>query len=160
VAPEFLAYVLSFIYIAIYWNNHHHMFQVVRRVNGSVLWANNALLFFLSLVPFTTDWMGENHFQTGPVALYGLSLLMPAIAYYVLQQVIIRAEGARSGLAEALGADWKGRISPVFYLLGVVLAFYVPVVSEALYVLVALIWLIPDRRIERYLAQHKAAPSE
>lgn len=153
VAPEFLAYVLSFLYVAIYWNNHHHMFQVVRRVDGGVLWANNALLFFLSLVPFTTDWMGENHFQTVPVALYGVALLLPAIAYYVLQSSIIRVEGRdRSGLAQALGADWKGKLSPVLYLLGIVLAFFLPAVSEGLYVLVALIWLIPDRRIERWLA--------
>ncbi|HVW94016.1 MAG TPA: TMEM175 family protein [Devosia sp.] len=160
VAPEFLAYVLSFVYIAIYWNNHHHMFQVVRRVDGGVLWANNALLFFLSLVPFTTDWMGENHFVAAPVALYGASLLLPAIGYSVLQARIIHVEGQQSGLAQALGTDWKGKLSPALYLLGIVLAFFLPAVSEGLYVLVALIWLIPDRRIERWLAKRESEGKE
>jgi uncharacterized membrane protein len=150
-APPFLAYILSFAYVAIYWNNHHHMFQLVKKVDGSILWANNFLLFALSLVPFTTDWMGENHGATIPVALYGLSLLLPAFAYYVLQSRIIHQQGPHSELAEAIGGDWKGKLSPVLYIAGVVLAFVMPWLSEALYALVAIIWLIPDRRIENRL---------
>ena len=150
VAPAFLSYVLSFTYIAIYWNNHHHMFQAVERVDGSILWANNLLLFFLSLVPFATDWMGENHFATIPVSLYGVVMLLPALAYFLLEQRIIRLQG-NSALASALGADWKGKLSPVLYLGGVVMAYVSPVISEVLYVSVALIWLVPDRRIEARL---------
>jgi uncharacterized membrane protein len=151
VAPAFLAYVLSFAYVASYWNNHHHMFQLVKRIDGSILWANNFLLFSLSLVPFTTDWMGENHGATIPVALYGLSLLLPALAYYLLQGRIIHQQGPRSELAEAIGGDWKGKLSPVLYAAGVGLAFVMPGLSEVLYAIVAIIWLIPDRRIESRL---------
>ncbi|MDR3473215.1 MAG: TMEM175 family protein [Devosia sp.] len=151
VGPAFLGYVLSFTYIAIYWNNHHHMFQAVDRVDGSILWANNLLLFCLSLVPFATDWMGENHFATMPVSLYGVALLLPAVAYFILERRIIRLQGPDSALAGALGHDWKGKISPVFYLAGIGLAFVSPVISALLYVAVALIWLVPDRRIERRL---------
>jgi len=148
VAPAFFGYVLSFTNVAIYWNNHHHLFQAVERIDGSVLWANNVLLFFLSLVPFATDWMGENHFATLPVALYGIVLLMPALAYYVLARRIVRLQ-VNSELSSALGEDWKGRISPILYIAGAGLAFVTPVIGELLYVLVALIWLVPDRRIER-----------
>ena len=154
--PAFLAYVLSFVYVAIYWNNHHHMFQLVRKVDGSILWANNFLLFALSLVPFTTDWMGGNHGATIPVSLYGLSLLLPALAYYLLQSRIIHQQGPHSELAEAIGGDWKGKLSPVFYSAGVVLAFFEPWLSEALYTIVAIIWLIPDRRIENRLRRRAA----
>jgi uncharacterized membrane protein len=153
VAPAMFSYVLSFIYVAIYWNNHHHMFQAVRRVDGAVLWANNLLLFCLSLVPFATAWMGDNHFMPVPVAVYGVALLLPALAYYVLARQIIRLEGPDSMFARAIGRDWKGRISPVLYIAGIVFAFVMPVVSEALYVTVALIWLVPDKRIERVLGR-------
>jgi len=151
-APAFLAYVLSFVYIGIYWNNHHHMFQAVDHVNGAVLWTNNHLLFWLSLVPFTTDWMGENHFAPIPVAVYGVTLLMSGVAYYILQQTIISLQGPTSKLKRLLGRDWKGRSSPIFYLAAILLAFVNPVISEVLYALVAIMWFIPDRRIERPLA--------
>jgi TMEM175 potassium channel family protein len=147
--PVFLAYVLSFVYIAIYWNNHHHMVHTVHRVDGLILWANMHLLFWLSLVPFTTDWISETHFARLPTALYGVSLLMPAIAYYLLQRAIIHQQGDDGALAGAIGRDLKGKISPVMYLVGIVCAFVAPWVSYVLYVAVALIWLIPDRRIER-----------
>jgi uncharacterized membrane protein len=153
VAPDMFSYVLSFIYVAIYWNNHHHMFQAVKRVDGAVLWANNLLLFCLSLVPFATAWMGDNHFMPVPVAVYGVGLLLPALAYYVLARQIIRLEGPDSVFAKAIGRDWKGKISPLFYIAGIVFAFVTPVVSEALYVTVALIWLVPDQRIERVLSR-------
>jgi len=149
VAPPFLGYVLSFVYIAIYWNNHHHMFHMVRRVSGGILWANMHLLFWLSLVPFATDWMGENHFARVPTIVYGVALLMPAIAYYVLQRMIIRHQGAGSALARALGRDLKGRASVGLYLVGFLLALVDTRIAGAIYVLVAVIWLIPDRRIER-----------
>ena len=155
-APAFIAHVLSFIFVAIYWNNHHHMFQVTDHVNGAILWTNNALLFCLSLVPFTTDWMGENHGATIPVALYGLSLLLPALAYYLLQSRIIHQQGPHSELAEAIGGDWKGKLSPLLYLAGLLVAFVMPWLSEALYTVVAIIWLIPDRRIEKRLRAHAA----
>jgi uncharacterized membrane protein len=151
VAPPFLSYVLSFTYIAIYWNNHHHMFQAVERVDGTILWANNLLLFCLSLVPFSTDWMGENHFAPVPVAIYGVTLLLPALAYYLVARSIIRLDGPDSALARALGQDWKGKLSPLVYIAGIGLALVNPVISEVLYVTVALIWLVPDRRIERHL---------
>jgi uncharacterized membrane protein len=151
-APAFVAYVLSFVFIAIYWNNHYHMFQVTDRANGAILWANNALLFCLSLVPFATDWMGENHFSTVPVALYGVVLLACGIAYYVLQSIIIRSQGPDSRLKKLIGSDWKGKTSPVIYAAAIVLAFVNPVISECLYGAVALMWLIPDRRIEREVA--------
>jgi uncharacterized membrane protein len=151
VGPAFLAYVLSFVFIGIYWNNHHHMFQATEHVTGAVLWANSFLLFWLSLVPFATDWMGENHFATIPVAAYGVVLLMCGIAYYVLQSTIIRGQGPDSKLKKLIGSDWKGKSSPIFYLAGIGLAFVTPMLSEALFVLVALMWFIPDRRIEARL---------
>jgi uncharacterized membrane protein len=147
--PAFLSYVLSFIYVAIYWNNHHHFFHLVRHVNGTLLWANLHLLFWLSLIPFATNWMGEHHASAVPTAVYGAALLMAAIAWYVLQTVIIRAQGRGSPLAQALGYDFKGKISPVFYIGGILLAFVDTRISHAFYVLVALMWLVPDRRIER-----------
>jgi len=149
--PVFLSYVLSFIYIGIYWNNHHHMLHVTHHINGGVLWANLHLLFWLSLIPFTTGWMGENHFAALPTALYGGVLLMAAIAYWLLQQRIVAVNGAQSTLALAIGHDWKGKLSPVLYLAAIPLAFVSPWISNALFVLVALIWLVPDRRIERRL---------
>jgi uncharacterized membrane protein len=147
--PVFLAYVLSFIYVAIYWNNHHHFFHLVHRVNGRILWANLHLLFWLSLVPFTTSWMGEYHLSPIPTAVYGVSLLMSAIAWYLLQTVIIRSQGSGSALARALGSDIKGKISPVCYVSGILLAFVDTRIANALYVVVALMWLVPDKRIER-----------
>jgi uncharacterized membrane protein len=150
--PVLLSYILSFVYLGIYWNNHHHMLHASRTVTGSVLWANLHLLFWLSLIPFTTGWMGENHFATLPAALYGVVLLMAAIAYWVLQQRIIAAQGEHSLLRQAVGRDWKGKLSPVLYVTGIGLAFLSPWLAVAIYVLVALIWLIPDRRIERVLA--------
>ncbi|BCW90626.1 Potassium channel [Alphaproteobacteria bacterium SO-S41] len=157
VVPIFLSYVLSFVYIAIYWNNHHHMFQLVEHVNGAVLWANMHLIFWLSLIPFTTAWMDETHAETMPVAVYGVSLLMPAIAYYVLQLVVIKAQGSDgSPLRAALGSDLKGKLSPIGYLAGIALAFVNPYAGIACYVAMALVWLIPDRRVERHLAAHRA----
>jgi len=147
--PAFLSYVLSFVYVAIYWNNHHHLLYTVARVNGAILWANTALLFWLSLIPFATAWLGQNYLATWPVALYGVALLMPALAYKVLQSVIVRASGTDPRLAVALGNDVKGSLSPLFYLLAIGLAFWSPIVSEAIYALVALLWIVPDRRIER-----------
>jgi len=147
--PVFLSYVLSFIYVAIYWNNHHHLMHVVRQVNGAVLWANTNLLFWLSLVPFATGWMGENQFATLPVAIYGVTLLMPGIAYYTLQMVLIRAQGPGSPLARALGRDIKGKVSPLLYVAAIGLAFVHPAIACAIYILVAIMWFIPDRRIER-----------
>jgi len=154
--PVLLSYVLSFVYLAIYWNNHHHMLAVTQRVSGSVLWANMHLLFWLSLVPFVTAWMGENHFAPAPTAVYGFVLLMAAVAYYVLQWRILRLEGPGSILARAVGADWKGRISPLLYLSAVPLAFVRPWIAGGIYALVALIWLIPDARIERALEDAEA----
>ncbi|MGP0093344.1 MAG: TMEM175 family protein [Xanthobacteraceae bacterium] len=151
--PSFLCYVLSFIYLGIYWNNHHHMLHATRQVNGAILWANLHLLFWLSLVPFVTGWMGENEFAPVPTALYGALLLLAAIAYWILQQTIIAAEGGASLLAKAVGGDLKGKISPVLYLIAIPSAFISQWISAALYVVVALMWLIPDRRIERVLAQ-------
>jgi uncharacterized membrane protein len=156
VIPVALSYVLSFIYVGIYWNNHHHMFAATHRIDGSVLWANLHLLFWLSLTPFTTAWMGENHFEKTPSALYGVNLLMAAIAYYILQSRILRLEGPDSVLAKAVGRDRKGKISPVIYTIAIPLAYVSPWISGALYLLVALIWLIPDPRIERVHAAHAA----
>jgi uncharacterized membrane protein len=147
--PVFLSYVLSFIYIAIYWNNHHHLMHTVTRVNGAILWANTHLLFWLSLIPFATGWMGENHFASQPTAVYGVALLMPALAYYLLQVAIMRTQGGNSALAKALGNDAKGKISPVLYAAAIPLAFVSPWISCGIYVLVAMMWLIPDRRIEK-----------
>ena len=151
--PVLLSYVLSFVYLGIYWNNHHHMLYVTRRVTGGILWANLHLLFWLSLVPFVTAWMGENHFASMPTALYGVVLLMAAIAYLILQRQILRAEGPHSILAAAQGRDFKGKLSPLLYALAIGAAFIHPGIADALYLLAALIWLIPDRRIERALAQ-------
>lgn len=153
VLPVFLSYVLSFVYIAIYWNNHHHLLHTVHRVDGLILWANMNLLFWLSLVPFSTGWMGENHFASLPTAVYGVSLLMPAIAYYLLQKAILRKEGPHSVLAKALGYDIKGKISPLFYFAAIFLAFVNPLISNAIYVFVAVMWLVPDRRIERVISK-------
>jgi uncharacterized membrane protein len=151
--PVFLSYVLSFIYLGIYWNNHHHMLHTLHTVTGPVLWANLHLLFWLSLIPFTTGWMGENHFAAMPSALYGVVLLMAAIAYFILQQLIIASQGPDSLLKKAIGRDWKGKASPILYFLAIVAAFWSHWISQALYVLVALMWLVPDRRIEHLLGR-------
>jgi uncharacterized membrane protein len=155
--PIFLSYVLSFIYIGIYWNNHHHMLHACHKVTGSILWANLHLLFWLSLIPFTTAWMGENHYAEPPTALYGFVLLMAAIAYYILQSRIIATQGRDSVLARAVGSDWKGKLSPVLYVLAILIAFGSHWASKAIYVLVALTWLVPDQRIERALARREAS---
>ena len=153
--PVFLSYVLSFIYVGIYWNNHHHLFHSTKHVSGGILWANLHLLFWLSLFPFTTAWMGENHLAPTPTAVYGFVLLMAAIAYYILQRAIIAQQGRDSLLAAALGRDWKGKLSPVLYLAAIPLAFVSPWISSGLYAFVALMWLIPDRRIERVLEKRE-----
>jgi len=152
--PNFLSYVLSFIYVGIYWNNHHHLLHTCELVTGPILWANLHLLFWLSLFPVTTAWIGENHMAAAPSVLYGVVLLMAAIAYWVLQQVIVAAQGPDSLLKKALGTDWKGKASPVLYLAGVAAAFYSPRMAQCVYVLVALLWLIPDRRIEHELLRN------
>lgn len=152
--PVLLSYLLSFVYLGIYWNNHHHMLHVTRRISGAVLWANLHLLFWLSLVPFVTGWMGENHFAPVPTALYGVVLLMAAIAYFLLQTAILAGEGPGSALAAAVGSDFKGKISPVLYLAAVPAAFLDQRISGAIYVGVALMWLVPDPRIERMLEAH------
>jgi len=154
--PVFFSYVLSFVYVGIYWNNHHHMLQAVHTVTGPMLWANLHLLFWLSLFPFATAWTGENHFAAAPSAVYGVVLLMAAIAYWILQQIIIASQGSDSLLKRAVGSDWKGKASPVFYLAGIATAFWSHWISEGLYVLVALLWLVPDRRIEHLLASKDA----
>jgi uncharacterized membrane protein len=148
ILPAFLSYVLSFIYVGIYWNNHHHMLQTTRRVSGAILWANMHLLFWLSLVPFATAWSGENHFASAPMSLYGVVLLMAAIAYTILQNLIMKEHGEKSLLAEAIGKDLKGKISMVLYVVAIPSAFITPWIAGAIYVLVALIWLVPDKRIE------------
>ena len=147
----FLSYVLSFIYLGIYWNNHHHMLQTVNHVTGGILWANLHLLFWLSLVPFVTGWMGETHFAPLPTAVYGIVLLMAAIAYWFLQRRIIRAQGVNSLLRRAIGGDWKSKLSPVLYAIAIVSALAAPYLAGAIYAMVAAIWLVPDRRIERVL---------
>jgi uncharacterized membrane protein len=149
--PVFLSYVLSFVYVGIYWNNHHHMLHACETVTGAMLWANLHLLFWLSLFPFATGWMGENHFTAVPTAFYGVVLLMAAIAYYVLQQAIVRSQGPDSILKKALGSDWKGKLSPVLYFAAIAATAWSPWISEAIFVAAALIWLIPDRRIESVL---------
>jgi uncharacterized membrane protein len=154
--PVLLSYVLSFIYLGIYWNNHHHMMHVVRRVSGGVLWANLLLLFWLSLVPFVTGWMGENHFAPAPMALYGVVLLMAAVSYTLLVRATLKVEGPDSLLARAIGLDRKGNISILLYVVGIGASFYSSWLSGAMYVAVALIWLIPDRRIERVLVGGQA----
>ncbi|MFL5598937.1 MAG: TMEM175 family protein [Gemmatimonadaceae bacterium] len=148
VTPVFLTYILSFVVIGIYWNNHHHMFYLTERVTGGILWANLHLLFWLSLMPFVTGWMGENHFAPIPTALYGFVLMMAGVAYYVLEHTIIRSQGINSRLAEAVGGDLKGKISVILYMVAVPLALIYEFVSYAIYIGVALMWLIPDRRIE------------
>jgi len=153
VAPNFLSYVLSFIYLAIYWNNHHHLLHTVERVDGLILWANANLLFWLSLLPAATSWLGEHPAAAAPTALYGAALLMPAIAYYLLQQAIIHRHGRQSVLARALGTDLKGKLSPLMYLTAIVLAFVEPWLSIAIYVFAAIIWLVPDRRIEKVIPE-------
>ena len=154
--PVFLSYVLSFIYVGIYWSNHHHLLHAVRHVNGRILWANLHLLFWLSLIPFVTGWMGENHFATWPVAFYGVVLLLAAIAYFILTRVLISYQGRDSALSKALGTDFKGKVSMVFYAAAIPLSFVNSWLSCALYVLVAVMWLIPDRRIEQALAEPAA----
>lgn len=150
--PTFLSYVLSFVYVGIYWNNHHHMLHACTVVTGAVLWANLHLLFWLSLFPFATGWMGQNHFTTAPTALYGVVLLMAAIAYLLLQRAIIRAQGQDSILKRAVGRDWKGKLSLVLYIVAIVATLRSPRIAEAIFVITALIWLIPDQRIEKRLA--------
>lgn len=151
--PIFLSYVLSFIFIGIYWNNHHHMLQAVRQVNGRILWANLHLLFWLSLIPFVTSWMGENHFTAWPAALYGVVLMCAGFAYYILSQTLITHHGKDSPLAKAVGSDFKGKISVVLYAAAIPLAFVHSWISLSLYVLVAIIWLVPDSRIEHTLVE-------
>jgi uncharacterized membrane protein len=153
VTPNFVSYVLSFVYLAIYWNNHHHLLHTVARVDGLILWANSHLLFWLSLIPAATAWMGDNFLASIPTAVYGTSLLMPAIAYYLLQKAIVRRQGTHSVLANAIGGDFKGKISPILYVAGIGLAFVSAWLSVAIYVLVAAMWLIPDRRIEKLLRE-------
>jgi uncharacterized membrane protein len=151
--PNFLSYVLSFIYVGIYWNNHHHMLHVCEEVTGRILWANLHLLFWLSLFPVTTAWIGENHSAAAPAVLYGAVLLMAAIAYWMLQQVIIAVQGPESLLKKAVGRDWKGKMSPLLYLIGIAAALRSPRLAQGLYVLVALLWFVPDRRIENVLVR-------
>ncbi len=151
--PVFLSYLLSFIYLGIYWNNHHHMFHAAQRINGAILWANLHLLFWLSLIPFSTGWMSENHFAPAPTALYGVPLLMAAISYWILQKCIIAAHGHESLLARAVGWDLKGKLSIVLYAIAIPLAFMRQWIAGAIYVGVALMWLVPDKRIERVLPQ-------
>jgi uncharacterized membrane protein len=146
--PTFLSYVLSFVYVGIYWNNHHHMLQACEQVTGAMLWANLHLLFWLSLFPFATAWMGENHFAPVPTALYGATLLMAGAAYWILQQLIIRSQGQDSLLKKAVGNDWKGKLSPALYAVAVVTCFYSQWIAQAIFVFVALMWLVPDPRIE------------
>jgi uncharacterized membrane protein len=152
--PVFLSYLLSFIYLGIYWNNHHHMMQTVRHVTGDILWANLHLLFWLSLIPFSTGWMGENHFTPVPMALYNIILLIAAIAYYILQSLIIKNEGKGSILAKAIGNDLKGKASPILYLLAIASCWVSSWIAGGIYTLVALIWLIPDRRIEKAIKEN------
>ncbi|MFI5391011.1 MAG: TMEM175 family protein [Bacteriovoracales bacterium] len=147
--PTFLSYLLSFLYLAIYWNNHHHLLQITKGVNGAILWANVNLLFWLTLIPFVTAWSGQNHFTSMPVAAYGIILFLASIAYYVLVRVIIAHEGGQSSVAKALGKDVKGRISSGIYALAIILSFFTPKISLSLYALVALIWIVPDTRIEK-----------
>jgi len=151
--PTLLSYLLSFYYLGIYWNNHHHLFQAIDRVSGGILWANLLLLFFLSLVPFATAWMGEHHFAPWPVAFYGLILMLAGVAYYILERALISLHGKNSDLGKAVGSDYKGLVSVLIYALAIALAFWQPWIACALYVLVSLLWLIPDRRIEKQLTE-------
>jgi uncharacterized membrane protein len=155
--PVFISYVLSYIYVGIYWNNHHHLIHATTRVTAGVLWANLHLLFWLSLFPFATEWVGENAFAPVPSAAYGIVLMMAAVAWFILQSQIVRAQGGSgSDIARALGRDWKGRLSPALYLAGIVVSFCVAGLAQALYVVGALIWLVPDRRLERVVAREHA----
>ena len=149
IIPVFLSYVLSFVYLGIYWNNHHHMLHTCQRVTGPILWANLHLLFWLSIVPFSTGWMGENHFMPVPTLFYGLNLFLAAISYFALQKAIILNQGPDSVLKKAIGKDWKGKVSPLLYVAAIAVALKFPMLAVALYVLVALIWFIPDKRIEK-----------
>jgi uncharacterized membrane protein len=151
--PVFLNYALSFVYLGIYWNNHHHLLHTFNKVTGAILWANLHLLFWLSLIPFATVWMSQNHDSTTPTAVYGVNLLMAGMAYYVLQQLIIASQGPDSLLKRAIGDDWKGKLSPALYVVGILGSFWSPRAGQVLYVLVALMWLTPDRRIEYLLRQ-------
>jgi uncharacterized membrane protein len=153
--PVFLSYVLSFVYLGIYWNNHHHMLHTTQRVTGAILWANLHLLLWLSLFPFVTGWVGENHLASAPMALYGFVLLMAAIAYFVLQHTIITSQGVGSLLAKAVGRDLKGKLSPVLYGAAILTAFYAPWIAGCIYVFVAVMWLVPDSRIERVFGEKK-----
>jgi len=153
--PVFLSYILSFLYVGIYWNNHHHLFHATKHVTGGILWANLHLLFWLSLFPFTTGWMGENHFAPTPAAVYGVVLLLAGVGYFILQHAIIAGQGAGSVLATAIGKDWKGKLSLVTYLAAIPLAFASPWIASGLYAAVALVWLVPDRRIERVLMKRE-----
>jgi uncharacterized membrane protein len=159
VLPVFLSYVLSFVYLGIYWNNHHHLVKACRRITGGIMWANLHLLFWLSLFPFVTGWMGENQFTSLPSALYGTVLLLAAIAYYILQTLIVAEEGGRqSKLAVAIGKDWKGKLSPVFYSAAILASFLQPWIAGSIYILVALVWLVPDRRLERLVSESHTNP--
>lgn len=149
--PVFLSYILSFLYIGIYWNNHHHLLHIVKNVNGKILWANLHLLFWLSLFPFVTGWMGENHFSAIPTAIYGIILLFAAIAYYIFQILIIKIQGKDSVLAKAIGNDLKGKLSPILYLTAILSVFLNPLIAQTIYVIVALLWIVPDKRIEKVL---------
>ncbi len=151
--PKFMGYVLSFTYVGIYWNNHHHMLHATKQVTGSILWANLNLLFWLSMFPVVTDWAGENPLASVPTALYGVVLMLAAVSYWVLQQKIIAMQGPHSLLKRAVGHDWKGKLSPILYALGIAAAFRSPWISQALYLFVALLWFIPDRRIEKALSK-------
>jgi len=157
--PVFLSYVLSFVFLGIYWNNHHHMLNAVGRISGRNLWANLHLLFWLSLIPFVTGWIGENHFATGPVALYGVVLLCAACAYLLLQRSLIKADGPDCLLAQAVGGDWKGNLSPLTYAAAIALAFVHPWISCALYIVAAAVWLLPDPRIERKIVPAERRPA-
>ena len=158
--PVFLSYVLSFLYVGIYWNNHHHMLHAATHVTGPILWANLHLLFWLSLFPFATGWMGQNHFALPPTALYGFVLLMAGIAYFILQRAIIVSQGPTSVLRKAIGSDWKGKVSPLLYVAGIVSSLFSSWMAQAIYVFVALLWLIPDRRIEHALRQTESCLKE
>jgi uncharacterized membrane protein len=153
--PKFFSYILSFIYIGIYWNNHHHMMHTVRRVNGAILWANLHLLFWLSLIPFATAWNGDQHFAPFTMLMYGVVLLMNGVAYFILQGIIIKHQGKDSLLAKALGKDYKGKSSPILYFIAILLATYYPAVAGGIYILVALMWLVPDKRIERIFNENE-----
>lgn len=153
--PVFLSYILSFVYLGIYWNNHHHLLHTTQRVSGAILWANLHLLFWLSLIPFVTGWMGENHFASAPTAFYGIVLLMAAIAYWILERAIMAEQGRDSLLAAAIGNDLKGKLSPLLYAIAISSAFFNQWIAGAVYVVVALMWLIPDRRIERVIAERE-----